>query len=217
MPTTIKTILVPGTDAAQTLDDIRRAWKSGGDLPFLIGSAEDLNNLEALCDPPPDGGARILAAARDIDIDTWLKAHESGGGKSWPKVPVPAPRTLHTLYDLASRTRKPEIHIGLVAVEAPEELFAKLGYGGWNACPPAHVHVALQRYWWVRHLAAPVAISGDVVEYHVVRPPNRRKDALALACEHFAYCPDIVEQGIGTVNKLGSRLLDSKFWYFWWD
>ncbi len=47
-----------------------------------------------------------------------------------------------------------------------------------------------------------VAVSGDVVECAVARPPAEKPAALALAREQHAYCYDIVEQGVGTTAKL---------------
>ena len=40
---------------------------------------------------------------------------------------------------------------------------------------------------------------------------------MELAEEQFAYCPDIVHQGVGTISALASMLLDGTAWYFWWD
>jgi hypothetical protein len=48
-------------------------------------------------------------------------------------------------------------------------------------------------------------------------PTTDKKVAMQLAREHHAYCYDIVEQGVGTTAKLASSLLESRYWYFWWD
>jgi hypothetical protein len=42
-------------------------------------------------------------------------------------------------------------------------------------------------------------------------------EARRLASEQYAYCGDIVDQGIGTVDALGASLVGSIVWYFWWD
>jgi hypothetical protein len=43
--------------------------------------------------------------------------------------------------------------------------------------------------------------------------------ALALAWEHFVYCPDRVYQctRTGTLDELAAELLNAPVWYFWWD
>jgi hypothetical protein len=112
---------------------------------------------------------------------------------------------------------KPLVFIGLVELDEPAELFARLGYGRWNECPEPSVHVALHRHWRERFGAEPMALSADVVECDVTRPPADRKAALALAVEQQAYCSDIVEQGTGSVAELAATLLEAPVWYFWWD
>ena len=38
-----------------------------------------------------------------------------------------------------------------------------------------------------------------------------------LAWEQYLYCQDIVVQGCETIANLAATLLNSPFWYFWWD
>jgi hypothetical protein len=73
------------------------------------------------------------------------------------------------------------------------------------------------RYWFERWGAEPVAITSDTVEMLVARPPQSREDALALANEQFAYCEDVVTQGVGTIEALAANLLEGQTWFFWWD
>jgi hypothetical protein len=40
---------------------------------------------------------------------------------------------------------------------------------------------------------------------------------MALAWEQYWYCLDIVDQGVGSVSALAATLLNSTYWYFWWD
>ena len=35
--------------------------------------------------------------------------------------------------------------------------------------------------------------------------------------EQFAYCPDIVDQGAGTLEALAAVLVNASVWFFWWD
>jgi hypothetical protein len=62
-----------------------------------------------------------------------------------------------------------------------------------------------------------VSLTNDVHEFQVTRPPRTRNAALKLAELQFDYCPDIVEQGVGSIEALAFTLLDSRMWYFWWD
>ena len=61
------------------------------------------------------------------------------------------------------------------------------------------------------------AISSDVIEMRVERPPSTREAAFAVAEEQFAYCSDIVLQGTGSISALAATLMNGTAWYFWWD
>jgi hypothetical protein len=55
--------------------------------------------------------------------------------------------------------------------------------------------------------------SMDVVAGNFLSPV---KDAKKLAKEMYEFCPDIVDQGTGDVDKLAAELAKGKL-YFWWD
>jgi hypothetical protein len=40
---------------------------------------------------------------------------------------------------------------------------------------------------------------------------------MAVAREQYAYCPDIVDQGVGSIGELAAEHVCSPSWYFWWD
>jgi hypothetical protein len=42
-------------------------------------------------------------------------------------------------------------------------------------------------------------------------------DANALARRFYAFCPDIVDQGTGSVEALAQELRRSRTLYCWWD
>ncbi len=60
-------------------------------------------------------------------------------------------------------------------------------------------------------------MSADVIEMRVARPPTTREDAMALANEQYAYCEDIVHQGVESLSNLAATLLNGTVWFFWWD
>lgn len=43
------------------------------------------------------------------------------------------------------------------------------------------------------------------------------KDMLAFAKEVYKFCPDVVEQGTGTVEALAGEMKSTKTLYMWWD
>jgi len=214
-----RTISVRGVNALKQVEAYRQAFAQGSRLyPFLIGDASDLESLlESVEEAPEDGGQAILAAARDLDAAEWLRANGQAKPPRWRDSDAGPGRQVQTQFDVLSGRLKPLMFIGLVELTEPAELFARLGYGGWNDCPGPEVHVALHRQWRERFGAEPIAVTGDVVECWVNQPPSDRKAALALATEQAAYCADIVEQGAGSVAALAATLLEAPVWYFWWD
>ena len=55
------------------------------------------------------------------------------------------------------------------------------------------------------------------LEWHRKNLVDAKKARYALAREQFAYCDDIVTQGVGSIDALADGLRGSKSWYFWWD
>lgn len=59
-----------------------------------------------------------------------------------------------------------------------------------------------------------IGVSGDWCEFAVVNTPA---DWLEFAKEVYAVCPDVVEQGTGSVEVLAEEMKRTKRLYFWWD
>lgn len=213
-----RSIALRGVHAMKWIEAQRRRFAAGGEpYPFLIGNDEDLRRLLEMIAPPADGGRAVLDAAAAVDVQAWLKQHAPKRRLAWPRQAAGPHPTPLTLLQASTQRLKPVVHVGLVDLADPCELFARLGWGDWNACPAPPLHVALMRHWRERFGAEPVALSGDVVECVVARPPQAQDAALELARHQQAYCPDIVEQGTGTTARLGAALLAAPYWYFWWD
>ncbi|MBQ8825199.1 MAG: DUF4253 domain-containing protein, partial [Ruminococcus sp.] len=60
-------------------------------------------------------------------------------------------------------------------------------------------------------------ISRDVLEISVPEPITDAEEAFKLAKEQYAFCNDIVDQGVGSLEELAVTLMNSTVWYFWWD
>jgi hypothetical protein len=109
------------------------------------------------------------------------------------------------------------VHLLLIPTEDWTTVPAHLRWGGWNTCPPDQYHVAALRSWRDRFGAEMVAIGRDSIALRIARPPATGAEAIELAGELHAYCPDLVEQGAGTVRRLATRLLGQPWWHLWWD
>ena len=57
-----------------------------------------------------------------------------------------------------------------------------------------------------------------ITEFTVNRPAEK-EEALELAKEHYAFCPDRVDRGnmTYTLSELADTLSFADMWYFWWD
>ena len=59
-----------------------------------------------------------------------------------------------------------------------------------------------------------IGASGDWCEFKINKEPQ---NWLTLAKEAYKVCPDIVDQGSETVEKLAAEMKQTKRLYFWWD
>ena len=118
-------------------------------------------------------------------------------------------------WDYETQKTHPMI-LAKIPVKNPWEVFAYLPFGGWNDCPDTETLMAVSKYWHEQHDAAPAVLTYDTLEYSTPAPVAQ-ESALTLAKEQYAFCADIIEQGIPTVGKLAKELKNSRVWYFWWD
>ena len=135
----------------------------------------------------------------------------------WPLFPPRSYEGPSVSYDVSTGRPLDTVYIALLPTDDWTEAPAYLKWGNWNANPSAEYHVSAFRKWRDDYGAELVAMSRDVVELRVTRRPKSRKEALALAEELYGYCPDIVEQGAGTLSALAAELKGGHWWFFWWD
>ncbi|WP_447725554.1 DUF4253 domain-containing protein [Sphingomonas koreensis] len=232
---TYERVTVPGEHALaewERLKDAGRGW------PVVIGGDEDLERIAdqfSMGDPVVAGvphpeisvrsPAQILAAASNIrfpvDLRKWSGAYQPEDLRApigeWPtKVDAGGPGVSVAL-DLVSGKFHDKVHILLLPTKRSWEAPAYLRWGDWNACPPPEYHVATLRDWNNRFGADLVGINGDTMNVRAQAILKDRKQALALARDLYGYCPDIVDQGVGSITALSAGLMASDWWYLWWD
>ncbi|MGE0434308.1 MAG: DUF4253 domain-containing protein [Planctomycetota bacterium] len=229
-PLTWRSTSVAGADALTTLWQRRQLAASTGKYPFIVGSRDDLRRLRKSAEQAQPA-QEILAAAERIDAGQWFAARRAAEREffireaegEWPTpreddgdgTAVPTP-TFCAHCDSAGEVH-PEVVLGTARIAESWQLPAVVRYGNWNACPPPALHCALHRHWHAEYGAEIISMSADVIECLVPQPPTTREAALALAWEQYWYCSDIVEQGCESVSALAAALLDSDYWFFWWD
>jgi len=225
----IYTLTVPGAEAIARWRTLRALVPQTGHWPVLLGNALDLKyHREALERTSPEQigsslqQANALSAAQLLQV--WTSEREADedpdvgeeGAGDWPE----DDQASHDFYipiDYETSAPKPEIVLGLVPTTRGWEVPALLGFGGWNDCPMPQEHVCLLKHWHETYGSEVVGITHDIIEMQVARPPQTRDAAMALALGQYAYCPDIVDQGVGEVESLAATLLNGTVWYFWWD
>lgn len=126
-------------------------------------------------------------------------------------------RVPETYWDFDRNTTYETI-LAEIPTENPWEIFAWLPMGAWNECPDTMELMSAAKYWYEEYGAVPCAVSRDEVEFWVEHPVEDKEEALRLAAEQYAFCPDRVEEceKRKSVGALADSLTKSKIWYFWW-
>ncbi|MET8857815.1 DUF4253 domain-containing protein [Streptomyces sp. NPDC004579] len=78
---------------------------------------------------------------------------------------------------------------------------------------------AVLRSWEDRFGIRVVALTFDQLVLSVAAPPSTAAEAVAVAAEHFAFCPDNITQGHheGLREYAEQEVLNGRVWSFWWD
>ena len=185
--------------------------------------AESLARADALEHPQ---AIYDLRAAELAELKAWIEENRKADDPvedwdfepqigDWPDNPHSQLRpSVHLHYSGAPYD---EVYIVTMQDVENASIPALLSFGGWNANPAPEYHVAALRSWHERYGARLISLTGDVMELRVERRPETREEALDLAREQYAYCNDIVDQGVGDLASLAATLMVSDVWYFWWD
>ena len=223
------TYFPPMADDQPILDAYRQARVRGekeGFLPMLVAVDELL--LECLEDAD-QVRAKLLAAPLESGeefLQKWLKEIKEELGEDEPDYWEQLMGEVSdgegidrflSIWDYGGKQTIP-IVLAEIPVKHPWEVFAYLPFGGWNECPANEEHMAVAKYWFEKYGAFPALMTHDVLEYGLPTVYGiPREQALDLALEQYAYCNDIVDQGVETIGRLADGLSKSFYWYFWWD
>ncbi len=173
--------------------------QSLSDMIPEFAEAADMNYLAALVD-----ATRIYSFGGSGQTE-----------QAWPTEPAHGDRI--SFNTLKKKRRDEPAVLLLIRMEHSWEVPAYLQFGGWNDCPAPELQVAVLREWHKEYRAVPACITGDVLEYVVMNPPQTEARAMKLAAEQWIFCDDIVGQGTQSVRNLAMELWKSPTWFFWWD
>ncbi|MFH9135915.1 DUF4253 domain-containing protein [Streptomyces sp. NPDC017524] len=110
--------------------------------------------------------------------------------------------------------------MALVPARRSADIPAAIGWSG----PVNHENdvarlCAVLRSWEDRYDARVVVLGFDTMIVSVGRPPATAEEARALAAEHYAFCPDNIDQSPPYDLDVYAEkaVLNQEAWSFWWD
>ncbi|MCM9079640.1 DUF4253 domain-containing protein [Streptomyces spororaveus] len=113
----------------------------------------------------------------------------------------------------------PSPRLALVPAGRGADVPTVMGWGG----PANHENdtaliSTVLRSWEDRFGARVVALGFDELHVSVAAPPRTTAHALPVAAEHFAFSPDNIWQGSGSIRAYADEAVTgSNHWGFWWD
>ncbi|MFF3959954.1 DUF4253 domain-containing protein [Streptomyces griseorubiginosus] len=129
-----------------------------------------------------------------------------------------AAETADALLDEGSWFKDPRL--ALVPARRSADIPAAIGWTG----PLNHENdvarlCAVLRSWEDRFGIRVIALDFDRLEVSVAAPPTTQETAEAVAAEHFAFCPDNIDQGHhNTLREYAEHaVIGQRTWSFWWD
>ncbi|MFE2149203.1 DUF4253 domain-containing protein [Streptomyces lavendulae] len=210
-------------DALDPNDGEFRPWGSGEVFPERMSSPADHDPADLLA----QWWATYTADDEDddmLDVKRRL-AVTAPFGQTWPglapgRAAGADPDELASEFARAFLIDRPQTRLGLIAAGSGA---AALTVAGWfGPCnydnDTAKISAILQD-WEYRFGARVVAVGFGTLHLSVATPPVSERDALLVAAEHFAFCPDSIWQGCRpyTLAAYAERITGAQRWDFWWD
>ncbi|MFJ9445447.1 DUF4253 domain-containing protein [Kitasatospora sp. NPDC101235] len=143
-------------------------------------------------------------------------------GDTWPG-PAPAAAPQREPQECADRLARqllrarPGLRIGLVRADGGAEALAACGWNGTNGHGDSGEIAAVLRSWQQRFGARVVQVGAASLELSVAAPPAGPEEALLVAAEHVAFCPDNLSQHGEGLADYAEELVGTGNWGFWWD
>ncbi|MFE1409845.1 DUF4253 domain-containing protein [Streptomyces sp. NPDC058746] len=210
-------------DALDPNDGEFRPWGSGEVFPEQMSSPASHDPADLLA----QWWATYTAADEDddrLDVKRRL-AVTAPFGQAWPDL-APGrdsamnPDQLASEFVQAFLAERPQTRLGLVAAASGAEALTVAGWSGpCNYDNDTAKLSAVLHDWEHRFGARVVAVGFDTLHLSVAAPPVSERDALLVAAEHFAFCPDNIWQGPRpyTLTAYADRIAGAHRWDFWWD
>ncbi|MFE5011696.1 DUF4253 domain-containing protein [Streptomyces sp. NPDC056696] len=146
-------------------------------------------------------------------------------GQTWPghapsRETAANPDHLAAAYAQAFLTDRPQARLGVVAAASGAAALTAVGWAGpCNYDNDTAKFSAVVRDWEHRFGVRVVAVGFSTLHLSVAAPPASEHEALLVAAEHFAFCPDNIWQGRKpcTLAAYSKQIPGIHNWVFWWD
>ncbi|KQV14288.1 MULTISPECIES: DUF4253 domain-containing protein [unclassified Kitasatospora] len=210
-------------DSRDPLDSESSPWGTGELFPERMSSPDIHDPAELLAKWWKD--YTTLDEDDDMLSTEERQAVTAPFGRLWPGL-APAPRSpldpdaMAAEYAEHFASRRPQSRLGLVAAETGSEALTAAGWDGpLNYDNDTAKFSAVVRGWEQRFGARVVAIGPATLHLSVAAPPTTAEEALLVAAEHFAFCPDNIWQSNHPhlLATYAERLIGTHYWEFWWD
>jgi hypothetical protein len=197
-----------------------RPWHSGELDPVPLARVDALDAAAGLA----EGWADSLVPMGENPYVEHLRPY----GAAFPGLaPRPArgsaaaPVTMDALGPWMTR------RLGLVPCHRPADAVALIGWNGAINSRRAEQVSAVLRSWEVRFGVVLIELRFATLTLLVPHPPGDVSEALPIAAELAALCPDVLSQdgpidgfgygSGGTIAGLARLLVDRPVWTLWWD
>ena len=209
-------VVLPGERVIEAWERLRALTGGSGLYPVVLGTPEDLEELDASRPNSLPSIEAMRDAAARVDVAALLAASASATATEGPWPDDGEPNEGFALpFDPETDTPFPEVVLALLNCSRSEDVPATLGLFG-EGLPDAATLGALLTRWQQTHGAEVVGLTASMLELAVERPPKTRADALLLARELTAICPALPASA-GSLSALAATLLDSGSWFLFWE
>ncbi|MFE9632838.1 DUF4253 domain-containing protein [Streptomyces sp. NPDC006463] len=201
---------------------LERWWQEREFSPERMSDPDDhhvepvLRDFWAAVVPDPEEGEEGEELIAPFGRD-WPGLAEPGA--AGPDGPDPEAAACALADELIEDGALPAPRLALVPAGRPADVPTAMGWCG----PTNHENdtalvSAVLRSWEDRFGARVVALGFDELHVSVAAPPRTLVRSLPVAAEHFAFAPDNIWQGSGTLRAYTDEAVTgAAHWGFWWD
>jgi hypothetical protein len=121
--------------------------------------------------------------------------------------------TLFLLEQNFNINKQPDI-VALVKTADKYQVLQQLETNGLNYDIDTDSVISIIKKFDERYSLDLTGAAGDYCQFHINNDPG---DWLSFAKEVYEVCPDVVDQGTGTVEALANEMKATRKLYLWWD